>query len=79
MLDRSVPRNVTKNSRGGRMSSNADEPRPIQRSNPPTADIEDMRLDFEDQDFDYIGRMQQLGFMDQFGRWTDKGIRECLK
>ena len=63
------------------MSSNADGPRPIPKSLPHTGNTEDTRLDFdinEDQ-VGYLQRMQELGFMDQFGRWTDKGIRECIK
>lgn len=27
----------------------------------------------------YLARMKELGFMDEFGRWTEKGIRECIK
>ena len=63
------------------MSLNAERPSEIQRPLRLTESTEDTRLDFdinEDQ-VGYLQRMQELGFMDQFGRWTDKGIRECIK
>lgn len=70
------------------MSLSADELKRLQIANPDMVDTTDTKLEAilkselekaqEEQDA-YLKRMQDLGFRDEYGRWTDKGIRECIK